>query len=164
MNNLGLVMGSLFFLMTGGLTLFYSIRDIALFWQERNYKNTIGTINVSEVISVYNSEGPDTYLPKIVCAYEVAGNTYNSRVESRKIEHSFGNKCTPKGSLAVAKHWTSIYPIGRQCPVFYDPARPERARIDKGMAVGGWLATLGIGLTLVVTGVFLTLQMLQSTM
>lgn len=64
------------------------------------------------------SSDPTENQPIIDYEYAVGGNTYRSR----RVKYGF----TPKAGPTVAK-----YPVGREVEVFYDPANPAHAVLER---------------------------------
>ena len=69
-------------------------------------------------------------LPEIEFSYTVAGRDY-------RCEHAFPGGTTPSQELIAS--YVLKYPVGAKVKVHYDPAHPERATLEPGLARGDWM-------------------------
>ncbi len=72
----------------------------------------------------------DDSLPHIEFRYAVAGRDFQCK-------HTFPGGTTPSQQLVAS--YTVKYPVGAKVRVHYDPARPEHATLEPGLARGDWM-------------------------
>ncbi len=70
------------------------------------------------------------FMPHIEFSYTVAGREY-------RCAHAVPGGTTPSQELIAS--YTPKYPVGTQVRVHYDPAHPERATLEPGLARGDWM-------------------------
>ncbi len=81
----------------------------------------------------------DDLLPHIQFSYTVAGQTHRGVME-------FPKGVTPTQEFTSA--YGQKYPAGIKVPVYYDPAMPDQATLEPGLARGDWMVfALGAGMT-----------------
>ena len=82
----------------------------------------------------------DDSLPQIEFSYHVAGHDY-------RCEQAFPSGTTPSPQLVAS--YVLKYPVDAKVTVHYDPARPEHATLEPGLARGDWMIlVLGVIATL----------------
>ena len=69
-------------------------------------------------------------LPYIEFSYSVAGRAY-------RCEQVFPASIMPSQELTAS--YVLKYPVGAEVKVHYDPAHPERATLEPGLARGDWM-------------------------
>ena len=72
----------------------------------------------------------DDSLPQIEFSYIVAGRDY-------RCEQVFPGGTTPSQQLVAS--YVLKYPVGAKVKVHYDPACPEHATLEPGLARGDWM-------------------------
>lgn len=91
----------------------------------RRWPGTEGVIETAEP-----AREDDDLLPHIVFSYRVDGKTYR-----RAVDFPAGTLPTPEFAAA----WLRKYPAGGRVTVYYDPQRPDSARLEFGHGAGDWL-------------------------
>ncbi|MBE2222281.1 MAG: DUF3592 domain-containing protein [Anaerolineae bacterium] len=104
-----------------------------------------GRVTSSLVDYSTDSDGGDSYSPKVTYVYVANDLSY----ESRTIK--FGENSY--GSERKAQEITSRYPEGQAVTVFYDPANPDKAVLEPGVSSGSYIV-LGIGALFVLIALF----------
>lgn len=77
-----------------------------------------------------NATSDGDSMPQIEFGYSVAGHDY-------QCEHTFPGGITPSQELIAG--YIAKYPAGAKVRVHYDPARPEHATLEPGLARGDWM-------------------------
>lgn len=108
----------------------------------RNWPVTRGVIEISEPASEH-----DALLPRIVYRYTVDGATFR-----RTLEFPAGTTPTPE----LARSYVEKFPTGAHVDVFYNPAQPQQATLERGVAGGDWLV-LAFGLGALLLGLIMLL-------
>ena len=102
-------------------------------------RRTLRWPSVAGTISQCTAGDSDS-LPRIEFSYTIAGRDY-------RCEHEFASGISPSPELTT--RYTSKFPVGTTVTVHYDPARPEHALLEPGLARGDWMIfVLGIIATL----------------
>ncbi len=101
-----------------------------------------GCIQVSEPASA-----EDDLLPHIEYSYTVQGTNYRKTLE-------FPAGITPTPEFATS--YVEKYPAGASVQVYYDPAQPWNATLERGVQGGDWLV-LVFGLVTVLMGLAMLL-------
>jgi hypothetical protein len=104
------------------------------------WPTTQGQITASEIEHSRDSEGDDSYTPRVTYTYQVNGLSYESYM-IKYGETSYGNEGTALEIL-------SRYPVGQAVNVYYDPTNPDRAVLEPGVSGGSYIL-LGIGVLFV---------------
>ena len=87
-----------------------------------------------------NSSSDIDALPEIEFSYQVSGKDYR-----RMLDYPGGT--TPSQQLSAS--YRAKYPVGAPVKVHYDPAHPEHATFEPGLARGDWMIfILGVIATL----------------
>lgn len=87
------------------------------------WPETTGTIITSEVDREYGDDSDATYSAGIVYTYEVNGKTYKgNRIAYASNAYS---------SAAQAQIVCDRFPVGAKVPVYYDPAKPNKAVLER---------------------------------
>jgi hypothetical protein len=99
----------------------------------------LGRVSESRVLSSVGSEGDTTYEPRVGYAYDVGGRAYeNARL-------TFGGQ-VQDGNPSGAQRTVARYPIGAIVHVFYNPANPQDAVLERRSGVSGFMFLVGGGL------------------
>jgi hypothetical protein len=88
------------------------------------YPSTVGTVTVSKIEKKISSDGDDTYLPVVEYDYQVGGQKLHSgRIHSLNLS----------GMHSSARETIRRYPKGKLVQVYYHPAHPEQALLERGI-------------------------------
>jgi hypothetical protein len=131
----------------------------------QGWPSTQGQISESRVAHSTHTDSDgdtsDSYTPTIEYTYQVAGQAYTGRNLTFGFTQGYGN--ASKAQAVLAK-----YPVGAHVSVFYDPADPQQAVLERkaggygtGMALG--IIFLVIGLCLGCGGIFALFSSLMAT-
>lgn len=112
-----------FFLIAGLATSAWGWAIIVRGRRTRRWPSVDGTVLQNAVIE-------DDSMPHIEFGYTVAGRDY-------RCGQAFPGGITPSRELIAS--YTAKYPAGAKVRVHYDPARPERATLEPGLARGDWM-------------------------
>ncbi len=121
----------------------------ALFKQHRTngWQPVPGTISDSEVASRPGNKGHPIYWARIAYVYRVEGKDYTGDLTSMA-------PALTSTDRAPAEAQAAALPAGKQVTVYYDPAHPERAVLERGLRARDW--TVLVFLTpFVLVGTFL---------
>jgi hypothetical protein len=143
------------FLIVGFLALlFISIGVVLIILHRRNKRKaaesaawleSIGTVNESKVMQGSNmlmsddegDESTPVFFPEISYTYQVAGLEYTSKRLTFGGIKSFSKR-------ENAEEAASLYPVGAQLPVYYDPKNPKEAVLDRTAKRSNMVLTFGI--------------------
>jgi hypothetical protein len=146
----GAICGAVFILgfMGVGIFLIYrSVQSRKKAEASQGWPSTIGQINESRVShSVYtdtDGDSRDSYTPYVEYTYQVAGQTYTGREITFGFKQGFSNASKAQAMLAK-------FPVGAQVNVYYDPADPQQAVLER--QAGGYGAGLVLGIIFLVIG------------
>lgn len=116
-----------------GAVAIFGIAGIAIFWMNQHNKKgnaaaaawpeTSGTIITSEVDREYGDDSDATYSAGIVYTYEVDGKSY----KGNRIAYASNGY----SSAADAQVVCDRFPVGATVPVYYDPAKPNKAVLER---------------------------------
>ncbi len=102
-------------------------------YQAQDYLETTGVVTRSEVDRHRGSDST-TYSPDIEYRYEVDGQTYTSD------QHVYGE--ISSSDRAGAKKAVRKFPVGKSVRVYYNPADPEDAVLDRSFESLPWFLVL----------------------
>ena len=117
------LIGGIFALVAGvilGIGVFVRRRAEA----SKRWPMVLGQVIASQVTSSSDSDGGTTYSPLIQYAYDLGGQAYHS---SRV---AFGGFVSTSNPRDAQKH-TSRYPVGAVVQVYYNPANPQDATLER---------------------------------
>lgn len=124
----------------------------------KGWPMVLGQVVSSRVTSSTSSEGGTTYEPDIHYAYDIGGRAYNSR------RVAFGGFTSTSNPRDAEKH-TARYPAGAVVQVYYNPANPQDATLERRagsagflFAFGGCFFVIGCGLSTVLWVIFAARQ------
>ena len=114
--------------------------DESLTWLE-----TTGTVSESKVVQGSNvlmsndedGESTPVFFPEISYTYRVAGLEYTSKRLTFAGVKSFSKR-------ENAEKAASLYPVGTQIPIYYDPKNPKEALVDRTAKKSNIFLTFGI--------------------
>jgi hypothetical protein len=113
----------------------------------QGWPSTVGQITESRVAhsTHTDSEGDsnDSYTPYVTYTYQVAGQEYTGRDIAFGFKQGYNN--ASKAEAVVGK-----YPLGAQVSVYYDPADPQKAVLER--QAGGFGIGLALGIIFLVIG------------
>lgn len=125
----------------------------------RQWPMVLGQVVSSRITSSSSSEGGTTYEPDIHYAFDVGGRAYNSR------RVAFGGFTSTSNPRDAEKH-TARYPVGAVVQVYYNPANPQDATLERRagnagflFAFGGCFFVIGCGLSVVLWAIFAAVQL-----
>lgn len=131
MNPYLLILG--FFLLGGLATVAWGWSIIARAKRTLRWPAVDGTIT-------QNISSDSEALPDIEFSYPVGGKDY-------RCNHDYPGGITPSQELSAS--YRTKYPVGASVKVHYDPAHPEQATFEPGLARGDWMIfVLGVIATL----------------
>jgi len=124
----------------------------------RQWPMVLGQVILSTIASSSSSEGGTTYSPSIHYAYDIGGRAYNnSRV-------AFGGFTSTSNPRDAQKH-TARYPAGAVVQVYYNPANPQDATLERRagsstflIIFGGFFLVIGCGLSGALWAIYLARQ------
>lgn len=122
-------------LLLGATGLFLIVVSVWLRWQSARvgeWPQTEGVILASALVADPHDAGSSFQLQY---SYQVGGVSYTS-------ERLTFNPTSDSVDAKAAR--LAAYPVGRQVTVYYDPARPERAVLEREPSAG-WLAAVATG-------------------
>lgn len=148
------VFGGLVFVLVfagiGAFLLYRSLQTRKRAEASQNWPSTLGQVVESRVThsTSIDSEGgsSDTYSPVVEYTYQVGGQEYRGK------DIAFGFK-QGYGSPGKAEAVTARYPEGGSVTVYYDPANPKQAVLER--KVGGFGVGLAIGIIFLLIGLCL---------
>lgn len=131
-----------FFTVAGLAMAAWGWRNMALARKTRDWLATDGIIEESTPASAAGD-----LMPRIVFSYTVAGRRYQRLLE-------FPGGTNPSEELAAS--YVRKYPAGVKVQVFYDPAEPEHATLERHAGHDDWLiVAIGAGAALFGLGALL---------
>jgi hypothetical protein len=96
----------------------------------------LGRVSESRVLASSDSEGGTTYEPRVGYAYDVGGRPFeNARL-------AFGGT-VGDGNPTGAQRVVARYPVGAIVHVYYNPANPQDAVLERRSGVTGFYFVLG---------------------
>ena len=119
----------------GGLT-FWGWRIVGDARASSSWQQVEGVVTRSEVTHSTDSDGDDSYSPRVTYGY-LAGNL---RQESYTIKFGENSYDSRRSAEAIADR----YPVGQKVTVYYDPARPGKSVLEPGVTGGSYIV-LGVG-------------------
>lgn len=148
---LGVFCAGFFFLLFVGLGIFFiyrGVQDRKKSEASQGWPGTMGQVTVSEIRRDVDtdSEGYSsaTYTPEVEYTYEVSGQVFTGKKISFGFKTGYGNRSKAEARLAN-------YPEGSQVTVYYDPANPGDAVVERKpsgtstmMVVGIIFAVIGV--------------------
>jgi hypothetical protein len=147
---LGAVCGVVFILgfIGAGIFLIYrSVQSRKKAEASQGWPSTAGQINESRVSHSTHTDtdgdSRDSYTPYVEYTYQVAGQSYNGRDLTFGFTQGYGNASKAQAMLAK-------YPVGAQVNVYYDPADPQKAVLER--QAGGYGVGLVLGIIFLVVG------------
>ena len=113
--------------------------------ESASWLETIGIVKESKVKQGTNvlmssdedSEGTPVFFPEISYTYQVSGMEYSSNRLTFGGKKSFSKR-------DYAEKVTSLYPVGSQLPVYYDPKNPKEAVVDRTAKISNMVLIFGI--------------------
>ncbi|MCC7358995.1 MAG: DUF3592 domain-containing protein [Anaerolineales bacterium] len=108
----------------------------------KRWPMVLGQVIESRVTSSSSSEGGTTYEPHIQYAFDLGGQVYHSN------RVAFGGFVSTSNPRDAQKH-TARYPVGAVVQVYYNPANPPDATLERRAGNAGFLLAFG-GLFLVI--------------
>jgi len=113
--------------------------------ESTSWSETIGTVHESKVKQGTNvlmsddedREGTPVFFPEISYTYQVGGMEFTSNRLTFGGKKSFSKR-------ENAEKVTSLYPVGSQLPVYYDPKYPKEAVVDRTAKISNMLLIFGI--------------------
>jgi hypothetical protein len=105
-----------------------------------------GRVVTSEVTISTDSEGDDSYLPRVVYRYVVNDVEY----ENNTIKFGENSYDSERRAQQVA----GDYPAGSNVTVYHDPERPDQSVLEPGVSGGSYIV-IGIGAVFVVISVII---------
>ncbi len=136
---------SSFFITGGCLCLCLVLAPLAFFLYYKNKQKisasqawpaTNGQIKAAQVIEDSNPEG-STYAADIQYTYQIGGQEYIGKNIAIGGEGSSLSAKTVKDQVAR-------YPVGKQVTVYYNPARPEEAALERRISGGNCFLVVAI--------------------
>ena len=106
----------------------------------------LGQVINSQVTSSSDGDGGVTYSPLIQYAYDLGGQAYQSN------RVAFGGFTSTSSRRDAQKH-TARYPIGAVVQVYYNPANPQDATLERRSGQAGFLLGFGCLFLLIGCGV-----------
>ena len=136
---------ALLFLAIGVVLIILHRRNIRKAEESMSWLETTGTINESKVVQGSNvlmsndedGESAPVFFPEISYTYRVAGLEYTSKRLTFAGVKSFSKR-------ENAEKAASLYPVGTQIPIYYDPKNPKEAVVDRTAKKSNILLTFGI--------------------
>ena len=126
---------------TGLMVIAIAFGDYMLHAQSARWASTHGDI----VNGLLGSASPQQALARTSYRYTVNGKSY----EGRRVR--FGSELISRGE---AEQVLGRMPVGQVVTVYYDPADPGRAVLDRERVSGGVIVNLLLGILLVITALF----------
>lgn len=124
-----------FFTLAGLVMAAWGWRNLRRARTFREWSTTQGVIESS----TFDSAADDP-LPRIEFSYEVAGQRHRRALD-------FPSGLTP--SRELARSYIGRYPPGAKVNVYYDPARPEQATLERKTGHDDWfVVAIGLGAAL----------------
>lgn len=140
----GLLCLGFFFLVTliaGGLLVFLSIRSRKKAGASQSWPSAAGTVKVSTVREGTSTDDDNRistyYYPSVEYEYSVAGQTYTGK------NIHFGG-VAGYGNPGQVQPILSSYPVGASVPVYYNPAKPSEAVLERKAGGSKFLLVAGI--------------------
>jgi hypothetical protein len=139
---IGIICGGFFLLLFGAigiLLIFKSVNDKKKVGASANWPSTTGSItrsSVAESVSTSNDDNITHYYPQVTYTYQVAGTTF----EGKHI--MFG--AVESGSHTKAQATIALYPVGKSVSVYYNPADPKEAVLERQSKSSNIMLILGI--------------------
>jgi hypothetical protein len=115
----------------------------------QGWLSTTGQISESRVehsLSTDSDGGNDSYTPYVEYTYQVAGQDHTGRDLTFGFTQGYGK-------ASKAQSMLEKYPAGAQVNVYYDPADPQKAVLER--QAGGFGAGLALGIIFIVIGLVL---------
>ena len=147
---LGAVCGAAFvlgFIGTGVFLIYRNLQSRKRAEASQGWPSTVGQIGESRVThsTHTDSEGDtsDSYAPYVEYTYQVAGQTFTGRDITFGFKQGYGNASKAQAVLAQ-------YPVGAQVSVYYDPADPQQAVLER--KAGGYGVGLALGIVFLAVG------------
>jgi hypothetical protein len=134
----------------GAFLIYRSLQNRKRAEASQGWPSTLGVVAESRVTrsTSTDSEGDTSvsYSPHVEYTYQVGGKEYRGK------DITFGFK-QGYGSPAKAEEVTARYPEGGSVTVYYDPANPQKAVLER--RAGGFGASLAIGIIFLAIGLCL---------
>jgi hypothetical protein len=136
---------ALLFIAIGVVLIFLHRRNIKKAEESMSWKEATGTVNGSKVIQGNNvlmsndddGESTPVFYPEISYTYQVGGLEYTSK----RLAFT-GVKSHSKRENAEKA--ASLYPVGKQLSVYYDPKNPKEAVVDRTAKSSSMILVFGI--------------------
>lgn len=146
----GMVCGAgvlLLFIGIGAFLIFKSIQERKKADASQSWHSTSGQILEARVDrSTHTDSDGDTsnsYTPKVEYSYEIAGASYHGKKISFGLAQGYN-------SAHKAQEIIARYPLSRQVIVYYDPANPSDAVLER--KAGSFTTTMILGIIFLVLG------------
>ena len=147
---LGALCGVVFilgFIGVGIFLIYRSVQSRKRAEASQGWPSTVGQISEARVAhSVHtdtDGDSSDSYTPYVTYTYQVAGQEYTGRDVTFGFKQGYSN--ASKAQAVVGK-----YPLGAQVSVYYDPADPQKAVLER--QAGGFGIGLALGIIFLVVG------------
>ena len=119
------VVGVILFVM-GLLKVVGAIKDWRRYRESENWVPITGLVTASQVNEVQGDENTtSTYGPSITYTYQVMGKSYEGSLIS------FGSEGVTYGNRKKAEKVVARHPVGSQPIIYYDPADPSQAVLER---------------------------------
>lgn len=139
------------FIGAGIFLIYRSVQSRKKAQASQGWPSTAGLINESRVAHSTHTDtdgdSSDSYTPYIEYTYQVGGQTYTGRDLTFGFTQGYGNEAKAQSVLAK-------YPPGAQVSVYYDPADPQKAVLER--QAGGFAAGLILGIIFLVIGLIMS--------
>ncbi len=139
---IGIICGGFILLLFGAigiLLIFKSVNDKKKVGASASWPSTPGSItrsSIAESVSTSDDDNITHYYPQLTYKYQVAGTTY----EGKRI--MFG--AVESGSHTKAQTTITRYPVGTSVSVYYNPADPKEAVLERQSKSSNIMLILGI--------------------
>lgn len=131
-------------LAAGAYTLYRTYHARTQADESQGWASTLGSITESRLGVSTNEDRPDSYFPVVSYTYFAIGQPLTGR------RISFGH--TGENSAAEARETLKGYPVGKEVTVYYDPANPSDAVLERrgGSGITVWI----VGVAFLVGGLY----------
>lgn len=134
------------FLIIGGALVLWGLNILGDARASASWPIAEGKVVSSQVEHSTDSEGGDSYQPKVNYTYSVAGVPYSGR-QIKFGENSYSSR-------RQAEEIANRYPVGDSVAVYYEPENPEKTALEPGVTAGSYIV-FGIGAIFVLVSLVL---------
>ena len=106
-----------------------------------------GIVTRSEVTHSTDSDGGDSYSPKVTYRYTV-NNVSQTNTTIKFGENSYSSR-------RRAETIINNYPVGKNVTVYYDPEKTDRSVLEPGVSAGSYIV-IGIGVFFILLTIIIT--------